>query len=35
MFVVSVIAIPIFGGQSLKREHDEGKDIFAFKDMCT
>ena len=30
MFIVSVFAIPIFGGQSLLQLHRQGKDIFAF-----
>jgi len=30
IFVVSTIAIPIFGGLSLKKEADEGLDLMAF-----
>ena len=33
-FAVSVVAIPIFGGLSLKKEHDEGLDLLAFQDLC-
>ena len=34
MFVLSVIAIPIFGGLSLKQQHTEGIDLFAFTSLC-
>lgn len=34
IFVISVVAIPIFGGMSLKVEHDEGVDLWAFSDIC-
>jgi len=34
VFAVSVVAIPIFGGLSLKKEHDEGLDLLAFQDLC-
>lgn len=33
-FVASVVMLPIFGGVSLMKQAKEGKDIFAFKDMC-
>ena len=34
IFTLSVFAIPIFGGLSLKKEVDEGLDLMAFKDLC-
>jgi len=34
IFVVSTIAIPIFGGLSLKKEADEGLDLLAFQSLC-
>lgn len=34
LLFVSTIAIPIFGGISLKKEADEGKDLMAFSDIC-
>ena len=34
IFVISVIAIPIFGGFSLADEKEEGIDIYAFNDVC-
>ena len=35
LLFVSTIAIPIFGGISLQKEADEGKDLMAFQDICT
>ena len=34
IFVVSTIAIPIFGGLSLKKESDEGADLMGFQSLC-
>ena len=34
VFILSVIAIPIFGGLSIKKEHDEGLDLWAFNSVC-
>ena len=34
IFVASIIAVPIFGGISLKNQSDEGVDIFAFNPVC-
>ena len=34
IFAVSVIAIPIFGGLSLKEEADEGKNLMEFESLC-
>lgn len=34
VFVLSVISIPIFGGLSLKKEHDEGLDLMEFNSVC-
>jgi len=34
IFAVSVVAIPIFGGLSLKKEADEGLDLLAFNNLC-
>lgn len=34
IFVLSVVAIPIFGSQSLRQQHEEGVDILAFKSLC-
>ena len=34
IFISSVIAIPIFGGISLKKEVDEGLELWAFSDVC-
>merc|ERR1711907_729566 len=31
---LSVIGVPLFGAQNLKREHDAGKDIYGFKSIC-
>jgi uncharacterized membrane protein YfcA len=35
VFVISTIAIPIFGGMSLAEEASRGIDIYAFSNMCT
>uniref|UniRef100_A0A7S3I322 Uncharacterized protein n=1 Tax=Favella ehrenbergii TaxID=182087 RepID=A0A7S3I322_9SPIT len=34
IFVVSTIAIPIFGGVSLKKEMEEGLELWAFSSLC-
>ena len=34
LLFVSTVAIPIFGGISLKKEADEGKNLMAFSDIC-
>jgi hypothetical protein len=34
VFVISTIAIPIFGGLSLAQEAANGEDIYAFKNLC-
>jgi len=31
---LSAVAVPIFGGISLKVEHDKGIDIYAFNSLC-
>ena len=35
MFAISVVAIPILGGLSIKRESELGKDIYAFNAVCS
>lgn len=35
MFVVSVIAVPLFGGLNLKKQYDAGLDLMAFRPLCT
>jgi hypothetical protein len=35
MFVVSVIAVPLFGGINLKKQFDMGQDLLAFRPLCT
>ena len=34
IFIISVIAIPIFGGISLKKEADQGLDLLEFQSLC-
>ena len=34
IFLVSTVAIPIFGGISLKKEKEEGLDLLAFQSIC-
>lgn len=34
MFAISVIAIPVLGGLSIKQEMDLGKDIYKFSTIC-
>ncbi len=34
IFIVSTIAIPIFGGLSLQKEKEEGMDLLAFQSIC-
>jgi uncharacterized membrane protein YfcA len=34
MFVVSVIAVPLFGGLGLKKQYDAGMDLMAFRSLC-
>ena len=34
VFVLSTISTPIFGGFSLKKQADDGEDIFAFNPLC-
>ena len=34
IFCISVVAIPIFGGTSLKKEVEEGLDLWAFNSLC-
>ena len=34
VFALSVVAVPIFGGISLKNQSEEGVDIFAFNPVC-
>lgn len=31
---ISVIGVPVFGAQNLKREAENGKNIYAFKSIC-
>jgi len=31
---LSVLGVPIFGGMNLKKEADNGKDIYGFKGIC-
>lgn len=31
---LSVIGVPLFGGLNLKKEADNGKDIYGFKSIC-
>jgi hypothetical protein len=35
VFVISTVAIPVFGGLSLAEEAANGVDIYAFKSLCT
>jgi hypothetical protein len=35
VFVISTVAIPVFGGLSLAEEYANGIDIYAFKSLCT
>lgn len=34
ILAISVIGVPVFGAQNLKREAAAGKDIYAFKTIC-
>jgi len=34
IFVVSTVAVPIFGGLSVSQEMDEGLDLWAFSSLC-
>jgi len=34
IFIVSTIAVPIFGGISLDKEIDEGLDLWGFSSLC-
>ena len=34
MFVISVIAVPLFGGIGLKKQYDIGVNLLAFKSLC-
>ena len=34
MFVVSVVAVPLFGGLNLKMKYDAGFDLLVFKPLC-
>jgi len=34
MFIVSVIAVPLFGGLNLKKQYDAGLNLLAFRPLC-
>ena len=34
IFAISVVAIPVFGGLSLKKEQEDGLDLLAFNNLC-
>jgi uncharacterized membrane protein YfcA len=34
MFILSVIAVPLFGGLNLKKQYDSGLNLLAFRPLC-